>query len=152
MTALSDTAFDATARYILLEDGGAVESMVLDDSFWADMRSGKPKSRGAQRFLEGSGWLATTLNVTADSTRWERHTLGGEMLILLSGALDVVMEGEDGTETAVELRPGGACLVGQGVWHRFVMREPAQFLGIAYGDKGKGTVFRAVGQARPANT
>ena len=151
MTTASDLAFDATTRYILLEDGGALESMVLDGAFWEGMRSGTPSSHGARRLLEGDGWLAATVNVKAHSTRWERHILGGEMLILISGALDVVMEDEAGKESTVELRPGGACLVPQETWHRFVMREPSQFLGIAYGSKGRGTVFRPVTQGQPAS-
>ena len=69
---------------------------------------------------------------------WERHPEGDELLVLISGALDLVLETASG-ERIVELRPGSAYVVPQGDWHRFVQREPSDLL---YVVRGKGTELR----------
>jgi mannose-6-phosphate isomerase-like protein (cupin superfamily) len=63
----------------------------------------------------------------------EMHPDGDEVLVLLSGRVDVVVE-EGGTGgPGVELRPGQAFVVPRGCWHRVVVVEPSQLLYITPG-------------------
>jgi mannose-6-phosphate isomerase-like protein (cupin superfamily) len=57
----------------------------------------------------------------------EMHPHGDELLCLLSGAVDVVLE-EPATDRAAPLKAGEVFVVPRGVWHRIVLREPADLL------------------------
>ncbi len=66
----------------------------------------------------------------------EMHPDGDELLYLISGRVDVIIE-EDGRERTVELAPGQAFVVPSGVWHRVSLREPSQLLHITPGPGGE---------------
>lgn len=66
----------------------------------------------------------------------EMHPDGDEILYLISGRIDVVLE-EDGSERLIEVRPGQGCVVPKGVWHRVLLREPSQLLHITPGPGGE---------------
>ena len=62
----------------------------------------------------------------------EMHPDGDELLYLISGCVDLVLE-QDGVENRVEVAPGQAVVVPRGVWHRVVVREPSQLVHITPG-------------------
>ena len=66
----------------------------------------------------------------------EMHPDGDELLYLVSGRVDVVLE-EDGGEERVELEPGQAFVVPRGVWHRVALREPSHILYLTPGPGGQ---------------
>ncbi len=66
----------------------------------------------------------------------EMHPDGDEVLFLISGRIDVILE-EDGTDGAVEMTPGQTVVVPKGVWHRVLPREPSQLLHITPGPRGE---------------
>jgi mannose-6-phosphate isomerase-like protein (cupin superfamily) len=66
----------------------------------------------------------------------EMHPDGDEVLFLISGRIDVLLE-EDGGEDAVEMTPGQTVVVPKGVWHRVLPREPSQLLHITPGPRGE---------------
>lgn len=66
----------------------------------------------------------------------EMHPDGDEVLFLISGHVDVVLE-EDGASSVVEVIPGRAVVIPRGVWHRVVLREPSQLLHITPGPNGE---------------
>lgn len=66
----------------------------------------------------------------------EMHPDGDELLYLISGHLDVLLE-EDGGWRSVELKPGGALLVPRGVWHEVRLREPSQLIHVTPGPGGE---------------
>lgn len=57
----------------------------------------------------------------------EIHPQADELLLVVSGALDVVLEGDD-AERTVPLEAGQAAIVPRGVWHRLVMRRPGRLV------------------------
>jgi len=65
----------------------------------------------------------------------EMHPDGDEVLFLISGRVDVLLE-EDDTENIVSVGPGQAVVVPKGVWHRVFIREPSQLLHVTPGPKG----------------
>ena len=67
----------------------------------------------------------------------ERHPDADEVLVLISGAIDVLMEDESGGESVHPVRPGEVIVVPKGVWHRVVTREPGQLLHITPGPQGE---------------
>ncbi|HEV2597665.1 cupin domain-containing protein [Sphingopyxis sp.] len=68
-----------------------------------------------------------------ESTGWEMRPDGDEVLTLLSGQFDVILE-EGGTERTISLMPGQVAVVPQGVWHRMVINTPGELLFLTLGD------------------
>jgi mannose-6-phosphate isomerase-like protein (cupin superfamily) len=70
--------------------------------------------------------------------RGEMHPDGDELLYLISGRLDIVLE-EGGTqevvgaETVIPVGPGQAFLVPRGHWHRVEVRESSELLHVTPG-------------------
>lgn len=125
----ADGAFDLAQTYVQLADGPAAVAVDVDDDFWDRIES--------RRELQG-GRLVGTFHNAADWGIWEMHPAGDEVVCLLSGAIDVVLEEHDG-ERIIELRPGATCIVPRGVWHTAIVHTAGDTLHIT---RGAGTVHR----------
>ncbi|MDX1649004.1 MAG: cupin domain-containing protein [Myxococcota bacterium] len=127
--ASEDEAFDPTATYVQLEDGPAATTVPVDGEFWA---------RIAERADLHDGRLVCVFDVTATWAHWEMHPAGDELVLLLDGAIDLVLEETDG-ERVVPLRDRRAFVVPRGVWHRAVVHRPGRVLHVT---RGAGTRHR----------
>ncbi len=127
-------AFRLSETYAFLKDGGSAP-LVPSGGFWQEMMSGQPKSPGVALVAGGTGWLVAIYPIDRDAQTWEMHPAGDELLTMLSGEMDVVFQ----RAITVSVRAGETCLVPQGMWHRQVVRQAGQYLGITY---GKGTQHR----------
>jgi mannose-6-phosphate isomerase-like protein (cupin superfamily) len=125
--------------YAFLEDGGAAPLIATAGGFWKDLMSGNPVSPDAIRVARGDGWLVAVYRIAEDNAAWEMHPAGDELLAMLTGEMDVILELANG-ETVVTLRAGSACVVPKGTWHRQVVRQAGEYIGATY---GKGTQHRA---------
>ena len=126
-----DAAFDLSGTYVHLEDGGRASAIDVSPEFWSELMSGKRRYDGR---------LITAHHMAEYTATWEMHPSGEELLILVSGAVDCILEDEDGERT-VELRAGSACIVPRGVWHRQVVRQPGFMIFVTW---GAGTQHRPV--------
>jgi mannose-6-phosphate isomerase-like protein (cupin superfamily) len=72
--------------------------------------------------------------------RGEMHPDGDEVLYLVSGRVDVVIDDGDATtigkQTTVVLRAGDAFVVPRGVWHQVQVVEPSYFVHLTPGPNG----------------
>jgi mannose-6-phosphate isomerase-like protein (cupin superfamily) len=57
----------------------------------------------------------------------EMHPDGDELLYLIEGAVDLVLDAETG-ERRLALDPGQAFVVPRGVWHRVIVKKPCRLL------------------------
>lgn len=137
MTQQPRQAFDFFGTYLHLERDGTAMSIGDSAAFWRDIMSGAPQSPEARRVAAG-GWLVTAFHMTEDTPHWEMHPEGDELLHLLSGAMDIVLQ-EPGRERLVTLAPGKVCFVPRGAWHRFKIHAPGDLLAITF---GRGTQHR----------
>jgi mannose-6-phosphate isomerase-like protein (cupin superfamily) len=62
------------------------------------------------------------------------------VLFLISGELEMILE-MDGGERRIPLKAGEAFIVPRGIWHRALVREPGQLIGIT---RGWGTEHRPI--------
>ena len=99
--------FDLVDTYVQLSDGPTALAVEVDDDFWDNIET-RPELHG--------GRLVGVFHNAADWSVWEMHPAGDEVVCLLSGAVDVVLD-EDGGERVVPLRAGDTCIVPRGVWH-----------------------------------
>ena len=107
---------DLHRTYVYLTDGADARAVEVDERFWAEI--------GARAELH-DGRLVCQFAMRSDWDHWEMHPGGDEILVLLSGRLDLVLDAEGG-ERIVELRAGRTCIVPAGVWHTARVREPAK--------------------------
>lgn len=64
------------------------------------------------------------------------HPDGDEVLLLLSGRMDVILEEPEGPRT-LELLAGQGVVVPRGVWHRVLPLEPCQLVHVPSGPGGE---------------
>ncbi len=122
-------AFDLESTYLHLQDGPAAIPLDVGDDFWQTI--------GSRQDL-GDGRLVCAFRFERDWTKWERHPAGDEVVVLLSGAVDLLVEEAGGLRT-VPLRGRGACVVPRGLWHTARVLEPSETLHIT---RGAGTEHR----------
>ncbi len=101
-----------------------------------------PDFRWDQEYLEeysrdfaadgAEGRLVCITPQTETWTSWERHPAGDEVVVLLSGKVDVVQDLPDGRRV-VELLPGRAVINPRDVWHTSDVHEPGDALFITPG-------------------
>ena len=126
---MSNDAFTLFKTFVHLEDGPGASEVSVGDRFWeevgdrADLREG--------RLVTASHWKE-------DWPVWERHPAGDEIVFILWGRADLVLE-EAGGERVVPLPSGHACIVPRGVWHTARVPEPTNALAIT---RGAGTEHR----------
>ncbi len=110
-------AVDLCTHLAHLDDELRIRLLPVDVSFWSD-RVNQPElqaGRGASIFsYEAGPW-----------GEWERHPLGDELVVLLRGSVDVLLEDETGTEVTKLSTPGFAFVVPQMRWHSTNVHEPS---------------------------
>ncbi len=108
---------DLSTTFIHLGDGGGAEPVTVTPSFWGGS-AGKLYDRLVGVF---------DFNSSKDlhSSMQEMHPEADEMLFLVSGTVDVVLQKAD-AERTIALEAGQAAIVPRGVWHRLVMRHPGR--------------------------
>ena len=124
-------AFNLSDVFIHL--GGGSTATPLPDFTWSPEYLAGYNERFAADGDDGRLVCVLAQDATWDS--WERHPAGEEVVVLLSGRVDLVQE-LDGAEHVVELRPGQAVINPAGVWHTARVHEPGMALFIT---PGRGT-------------
>jgi len=122
-------AFDPASTLMVLTGNQDVRAFDPPPDFWS--RPGE---------FVGDGRLMLATRRTGDDAHWEMHPNGEEVVMLFSGAVDLIVE-EDGGERVVKLRGRSAFVVPRGVWHRAVCVQAGEML---YITAGEGTQHRAV--------
>lgn len=113
-------ALDLSSTFVHLSNAGDAEPVKATPSFWRDSAT-----RGRYDRLVGS--LEFNSSEDLHSSMQEMHPEADELIFLVSGAIDVVLE-EAGAERGLPLEAGQAAIVPRGVWHRLVVRQPGKLL------------------------
>jgi mannose-6-phosphate isomerase-like protein (cupin superfamily) len=131
MSPMFGSPIDLSKTYIHIADGPSATALEVGEEFWQTI--------GGRSDL-ADGRLVCRIPYARDWPSWEMHPAGDELVILLSGAVDLVLEERDG-ERVVPLRGGQTCIVPQGVWHTARVHEASEALHIT---RGAGTEIRPI--------
>ncbi len=124
-------AFTLDTTYINLRPDDSATTVRIDRRFWATIDK--------LTDLDDGRLMGVTPQIT-DWPHWERHCGGDEVLVMLSGEMDIVLETEKG-ERRTKLKAGQAFVVPRGVWHRGRARKPGLLLFVT---PGAGTEHRSL--------
>lgn len=124
-------AFDLSTTFVHLDDGPGGRPIPVGPDFWETIDR-RDDLRGGRLVMAGHN--------AADWPNWEMHPDGEEIVYLLSGAVDLILDQPGGTRV-VPVRPGQAVIVPRGVWHRAIVHTPGDTLHIT---RGAGTQHRPV--------
>lgn len=127
-------AFDLARTFVHLGLGASatpIPDFEWTPEFVSDYRDGV-ESDG------DDGRLVCLIAQTVTWDGWERHPAGDELVVLVSGRIDVVQD-LPGGEHVVELHPGQAVINPANVWHTSTVHEPGDALFIT---PGRGTEHR----------
>jgi len=113
-------SLDLSRTFVHLGNHGDAEPVELTPSFWRESSSGALYDR-----LVGTFDFKSSEDL--HSATQEMHPEGDELLFVVSGAIEVVLQ-EGDSEGAIPLAAGQAAIVPRGVWHRLIMREPGKLL------------------------
>lgn len=124
----SEPGFDLETTYLILADGPDAKTVDVGPDFWQtiDQRD------------DLVGRMVGVFRFDADWDSWEVHPDGDEIVMLLSGAVDLILDEPEG-ERVVSLRGRAATIVPRGVWHTADVLSPSETLHIT---RGEGTQHR----------
>ena len=127
---MTTTALDFFETFVHLHADGAISTASRTPTFFRDLVAGAGDHVvGAVRGRDAGAFHPHECEV---------HPHGDELLCLISGAVDVVLEEPAGDRT-VPVKAGEVFVVPCGVWHRIVLRQPADLLFVT---PPHGTQFR----------
>lgn len=144
-----DAARPLSERYWYLDGTDATRVDVDVREFWQQVMTGAPRDDIVGRIVEADGWLVGVYDMADDMTHEEMHPYGDELHYLVSGRVDLVLARADlpgSTEQNFTMTPGTSTAVPRGVWHRFVVHEPARGIAIT---AGRGTEHRPLDREEP---
>lgn len=114
--------FDLETTYLAIDGKGEVIPMPVTETFWQTIDASPAATRS----------MLAVYPMAADWANWEMHPEGEEVLVLLEGHIEMLMD--DGKQqTVAEMRAGTTLVVPAGVWHRALVRAPGRLLGLTYG-------------------
>ena len=121
--------FDLETMFVHLADGAAATPIEVGPDFRAEL---------ARRPELHTGRMMAGIRLERSPPHWEMHPAGDEVICLLSGSIDVVLE-EPGGARVIPLRQRATCIIPSGVWHRALVLEESEVIAIT---RGAGTERR----------
>ena len=111
---------DLSRTFVHLTNRGDAEPVELTPSFWRE-------SSSRPLYHRVVGAFAFSSSDDLHSSMQEMHPEADELLVVVSGAIDVVLQ-ETAAERTISLEAGQAAIVPRGAWHRLVMRKAGKLL------------------------
>lgn len=122
--------FNLAKTYVQLTPDLGVKKLPVDPDFWKEIKNRKELHEGQ---------IITFFRFKEPWAKWEMHPAGDEIVFLMSGALDLLLE-MDGGVKKVTLEPGEYAVIPRGVWHTGDVQEPSDVVHLT---PGAGTEHRA---------
>jgi mannose-6-phosphate isomerase-like protein (cupin superfamily) len=78
--------------------------------------------------------LVARFDFDSDWPTWEVHPRGDEIVVLLSGAAEMILDEADGKRSVKLARPGEFVIVPRGTWHTAHIATPTSMLFVTPGE------------------
>lgn len=101
---------DIRSIFLHVRDGDRTDAIPVTETFWQELAG------GAYPQLE-QGRLMSAFTFAEPWPVWERHPAGEEVVMLLSGRAELLLEEAGGARSLVLDTAGAFVLVPRGVWH-----------------------------------
>ena len=115
------------STFARLRSDASIETMEVDDSFWPKLLSGHLGDFHNE-------YLVTSFKFTEDWPTKELHPNGDELVCLISGKAEFILEKEEGNETVELSEPGSFVFVPKGIWHTAKIASSAHMVFITAGE------------------
>ena len=115
--------FDLRKQFVGL-GAEAVNRLDIDKDFWRELEAGR---------LGAIDHLVSCWSVDADWDHWEYCAHGGDLVCLVSGCIDLVLEQGETTATVRLVAAADAFLLPPDTWYRATVVEPAMLLFVTPG-------------------
>jgi uncharacterized cupin superfamily protein len=132
---MSDPVFDLSRTFVHL--GLGTRAVPVPDFAWTPEFLAQYEASFADDGDEGRLVCVVAQDATWDT--WERHPAGEELVVLLTGRVDLIQD-LDGRHQVVELHPGQAVVNPRNIWHTATVHEPGDALFVT---PGRGTEHRS---------
>jgi quercetin dioxygenase-like cupin family protein len=118
------------STFVVLDRAHAATPVAVTPAIWQELN---------ERFEGFEGRvLLSCFSFDKDWDSWERHPAGDEIVCLLSGAVTMVIEGQEGVRLT---EPGSYVIVPRNSWHTAKTSVPTKMLFVT---PGKATEHRSV--------
>ena len=122
------------STFLRLRGDVSVEPLKVDATFWQRISTGE---LGDFR----NEYLVAINAFSVDWPMWEKHPNGDEVVCLLSGAVEFVLETSHGNKKIELTESGSYVIVPKGTWHTARTKVPTRMLFIT---AGEGTEHREI--------
>lgn len=116
-----------SSTFVRLRSDASVEPLPVGEGFWEDLSSGRLGTFHHE-------YLVTLHSMGSDWTSWEIHPNGDEIVCLISGAITLILEQQDGNREVDLDRPGAYAIVPTDTWHTARVRKESSVLFITAGE------------------
>lgn len=121
------------STFVVFDDQGAATPIRVTETFWDDLE---------HRFGDFSGkLLVSSFRFDRDWDNWEIHPYGDEVVCLLSGGFDLLLDEPGGQRTVRLDREGAFVVVPRGTWHTAKVDHSSSAL---FFTPGRGTLTKPV--------
>jgi mannose-6-phosphate isomerase-like protein (cupin superfamily) len=131
LMATTECPLQVATTHLRLKPDGRAECLTVSPDLWPDIMAGKLGSFHNE-------YLVTMASFDAHWSSWEVHPHGDEIVILMSGAMDFILDTPDGEQRCSVRNPGEFIFVTKGVWHTANVVEPSIMLFITAGEGTEG--------------
>lgn len=125
-------ALDLFSTHLRLRPDISIEALPVDDTFWQRLGAGQLGDFHHE-------YLVTCHEFTTDWPMWVMHSAGDEVVCLLSGAVEFILEFPEGNRHVQLHGVGSFVLVPKGTWHTARTGVESRLLFIT---AGEGTMHR----------
>lgn len=136
---MAERTFDPATTYVRFDGLVAATRIEVTEAFWRDVAAGTRKDLD-------DGLLIAAFPYTEDWTSAEMHPAGDEVVYLLSGEIELVLQHDD-RDDVIRLQAGAGVVVPRGTWHTARVRVPGRALHMT---PGAGTQHRPLAPRRDA--
>jgi uncharacterized cupin superfamily protein len=118
---------NALTTFLRLKPDARAEKLPVTDAFWPDLIGGRLGNFHHE-------YLVSCAAFETDWPAWEIHPMGDEIVYLLSGAVDFILETPEGEQQVSLRNSGDFAFVPIGTWHTANILEASRMLFITAGE------------------